>query len=576
RQQEQHKGEGDGGDSVGVEGGEATGGAVAAAAAAAAAAEGKIEEDTWGGEVGAGGEKEQDANDNGGAGSHRGHDPGEISARRSSNAAAAQSEGEEQGSATAKTQGVVNVAQSLRGEFVPPLSPRQQQQQQQQQKQHQYASLTTGTRGGEGGSAGGTAGGASRGASSRTPSAPLAPTWPAYCDPTYRMPGELTVRVRVDGEVKEMAIKVERFQGGKVFLGGYRNRSTGRVFHHASTQFGQRERPIKKTDHLRHRDTQTCKIKTTTAQTTNECGTQQMARKDMHLDNGGDTFKTAGEYQTAGQYWRVRERKTVTIQRFWRGFSARSRVWSRREEKWVQEEKEMDVVAEEERKKTQEREREMQRRMNPCTVQDFEILYNELDQWRDMETKRIKQAEVGDRRKLALRELLHKETRLLQTIDRLKITAGQEGKERRTRHMLELMSSPKQWEMGDGEVSEINTPWTNRARELQDLYEALEAPLLSVEERLDVLLHLKWTVGEFDCRLTRDIAELVDREADLLSRGRGEASLRPLRQRIRNLFLRFAETPDFNPEATRFVRVPPKYGKLTEKGMATFTSVGVV
>lgn len=33
--------------------------------------------------------------------------------------------------------------------------------------------------------------------------------------------------------------------------------------------------------------------------------------------------------------------------------------------------------------------------------------------------------------------------------------------------MLELMSAPKQWEMGDGEVSEINTPWTNRARELQ-------------------------------------------------------------------------------------------------------------
>ena len=48
-----------------------------------------------------------------------------------------------------------------------------------------------------------------------------------------------------------------------------------------------------------------------------------MARKDMHLDDGRDTFKTAGEYQTAGEYWRVRERKTVTIQRFWRGFSAR-------------------------------------------------------------------------------------------------------------------------------------------------------------------------------------------------------------------------------------------------------------
>lgn len=59
-----------------------------------------------------------------------------------------------------------------------------------------------------------------------------------------------------------------------------------------------------------------------------------------------------------------------------------------------------------------------------------QVLYNELDQWREAETKRIKQAEVGERRKLALRELLHKETRLLQTIDRLKITAAHEGKVR--------------------------------------------------------------------------------------------------------------------------------------------------
>lgn len=52
---------------------------------------------------------------------------------------------------------------------------------------------------------------------------------------------------------------------------------------------------------------------------------------------------------------------------------AGSRVWSRREEKWALEEKEMEVTAEEERKKTQERQREMQRRMNPTTVQDFEV-----------------------------------------------------------------------------------------------------------------------------------------------------------------------------------------------------------
>lgn len=33
--------------------------------------------------------------------------------------------------------------------------------------------------------------------------------------------------------------------------------------------------------------------------------------------------------------------------------------------------------------------------------------------------------------------------------------------------MLELISTPKKWEMEDGEVAEVKTPWTERARELQ-------------------------------------------------------------------------------------------------------------
>ncbi|CAN0482531.1 unnamed protein product, partial [Laminaria digitata] len=109
-------------------------------------------------------------------------------------------------------------------------------------------------------------------------------------------------------------------------------------------------------------------------------------------------------------------------------------------------------------------------RVAPLYTTQTQVLYNDLDHWRDAETKRIKQSEVGERRQLALGELLHKETRLLQTIDRLKITAAHEGKERRTRRMLELMSAPKQWQMGDGEVAEITTPWTKRARELQVRY----------------------------------------------------------------------------------------------------------
>jgi hypothetical protein len=56
---------------------------------------------------------------------------------------------------------------------------------------------------------------------------------------------------------------------------------------------------------------------------------------------------------------------------------------------------------------------------------------------------------------------------------------------------------------------QVHTPLTTRAKELMHLYRGLQLPLLSVEERLDVLLHVKWTVKEFDCNLTRELVDLA-------------------------------------------------------------------
>lgn len=90
---------------------------------------------------------------------------------------------------------------------------------------------------------------------------------------------------------------------------------------------------------------------------------------------------------------------------------------------------------------------------------------------------------------------------------------------------------------------EVHTPFTTRAMELMQLYNGLNLPMLTIDERLDVLLHVKWTVKEFDCNLTREIVDLIDREADLLNRGRNPRVLEGLRKRISSLFLTFIETP---------------------------------
>ena len=152
-------------------------------------------------------------------------------------------------------------------------------------------------------------------------------------------------------------------------------------------------------------------------------------------------------------------------------------------------------------------------------------------------------------RQATLKQLLHKETKLLQTIDRLKIAANHENRDVRIAKTLADMANAKRWENGDGSLVEVHTPFTTRAKELMQLYNGLRLPLLTTDERLDVLLHVKWTVKEFDCNLTREVVELIDREADLLNRGRDPKSMEGLRRRIANLFLHFIETPEFNPEA---------------------------
>ena len=94
----------------------------------------------------------------------------------------------------------------------------------------------------------------------------------------------------------------------------------------------------------------------------------------------------------------------------------------------------------------------------------------------------------------------------------------------------------------------MDTEHTLRATELKELYETITMKGLEKDERLDALLTLKTTVRvwngphviivndhwlqymysllqEHDCKLTREIVELIDREADLLVRDTKATSL---------------------------------------------------
>jgi hypothetical protein len=307
-----------------------------------------------------------------------------------------------------------------------------------------------------------------------------------------------------------------------------------------------------------HRETQTKYVETKSQQTYREQGTQT-AKPGLLLNDAEDkVVYIAGEYFDSKRMEKLRNEKAILIQSWTRGWFARRLAKKMREirDKELQEKEELEK--EESRKEALRKRKEVERKLKPKTKEDFKILYDQLDSWRLAKTEKIKTSDKLDenQKKKALFELLRKETKLLQTIDKLKLSAFEENKNDNIYMKLKKMSDHKKVTNADKVTILVETPFTIRARELMDLYHGLNTDMLTVDERLDVLLHVKWTVKEFDCELTRDIVELIDREADLLNRGRNDNSMIGLRKRLSNLFLEFIEQPEFNPQAIHYTKIP--------------------
>ena len=173
-----------------------------------------------------------------------------------------------------------------------------------------------------------------------------------------------------------------------------------------------------------------------------------------------------------------------SLQCYWRGYIARKLAWKRRDQIYqaylTREKAKSDIVKEASAKQK----REIERRMNPKSVKDFEILFNELETWRQAEHQKIRvSTESETEKKLLVADLLAKETKLLQTIDKLKAKALKSGRDKRVNQMLDLMSKPKAWELSNGIPVNVETAFTTRSKELAQLYHGLKQTLVSTEER---------------------------------------------------------------------------------------------
>ncbi|XP_005550696.3 IQ motif and ubiquitin-like domain-containing protein isoform X2 [Macaca fascicularis] len=372
------------------------------------------------------------------------------------------------------------------------------------------------------------------------------------------------LQIRYSGldRYQQVAVEIVKSDFHKPFLGGFRHKVTGVEYHHAGTQTVPKKIPERLSVFCR--DTQTVFQKKNLQQTTNTTSTQ-MTNIGVYVSNMTDKLVTPGKYFSAAEYHAQRLKAVIVIQTYYRQWHAKIFVEDLRRQKSLR----LEWETQQELRKIREKEEwvklDYHRRHNPKTSEDFEFLYNALEFWRQEELKRINQSFTGAERKAALCELLEKETQIIASIGRHRYIAYTANQEAAIQAFLDKCSAPKIWRTPNGKTIEMDTQFTIRARELQNIYKCIMLKNISQDERLDVLLTLKHTVKEHECKLTQEILELIDREVDLMMRGVKHHNLEGLRKRIATLFFHYIKTPLFNPEVAKYLKVPQDPLKFYKK-----------
>ncbi|XP_050180331.1 IQ and ubiquitin-like domain-containing protein isoform X2 [Myiozetetes cayanensis] len=309
----------------------------------------------------------------------------------------------------------------------------------------------------------------------------------------YHMPDVITVRVQTDSDsFQAVVVKIERPTYNKPFLGGFRNIRTGVEFHNAGSQTRCKKRPNKATKSF-GRETQTVWEKNKPQQTRNTTSTQ-MTKIGLYVSNMTDKLISPGKYFTAEEYHKRRLEAVIVLQKYFRRWHAINVVQNLREQKKLR----LAWEAQEESRKKKEKEekfrREYERKLNPRTKEDFELLYHDLELWMQEETERINRTLTGAERKAALCALLEQETQLIACFERHKLNANEENQHKAVLHLLDKCAQPKRWKAYDGKITEMDTQDTLRARELLEIYRSISAKDIPKDERTDVLLTLRCTV----------------------------------------------------------------------------------
>ncbi|XP_063998074.1 IQ and ubiquitin-like domain-containing protein isoform X2 [Pogoniulus pusillus] len=309
----------------------------------------------------------------------------------------------------------------------------------------------------------------------------------------YHMPDVITVRVQRDSDsFQDVVVKIERPIYHKPFVGGFKNKITGVEFHNAGAQTIPKPRPDRGVQ-VFCRETQTVYERNKPQQTKNTTSTQ-MTKVGLYVSSVTDKLISPAKYLTAEEYHKRRLEAVIVLQTYFRRWHAVNVVRNLRELKGLRLAWEAQEELQRKKEKEEKLRREHERRLNPKTKEDFELLYHAVELWRQEETEQINRSLTGAERKAALCGLLDQEAQLIASIGRHKLHADEENQQKAILRFLDKCAQPKRWKAYDGKITEMDTQDILRARELFEIYCSISMNGIPKDERRDVLLTLRRTV----------------------------------------------------------------------------------
>lgn len=343
-----------------------------------------------------------------------------------------------------------------------------------------------------------------------------------------------------DGCPKNILVEIENRSIRKPFIGGYCDRNLNIEYHDAFSQTGPTDEQISKMNVKESRDTQTVVVESSEVDTCLDTAVQVYgaAKKLTYIPDHQDYELYAHDYETYEEYVDQLdiENKVRLIQRNLRRYILKKFI-KESAAKW------RTIVAEQERREEQRNEEYIKTNECKCIVKaypktkkDFDLLYAQVESWKESEIKRITEQYSGAPRIAELNALLDKEIKLLNSIQKQRQKLKHELEEENNAKLLDRLGKPVSWVGNKNQMLEMDTLKTQRARYLTKYYKEMKKSA-SKEDRLVILAHVVPIIFNEKHSKVQEFVEMIERERNMIVRGIDENCLEGLRKRQNLLFL---------------------------------------